>query len=243
MGNEIKSTELYVLEDNGASWAFYVYRKALEPSSLKLLKKVEKVLGKSILKLTSSYHKGKFAEWDHAWKDFTEKMEGEGVVVNLKFNRKVRPSFVMTRVEREVHLELTDELSAVMPLPKEDPPLLPLGMSSEDIIEVMRAYKQGKQIEKRFLGEDDWVLDPNPIWAFDRIQYRVKGQRMTNRELAEWLAKGKGQVTNTDSESAIASTNYNYSPSYDNAECLKGLSVRPWGCDEWVTPTKEMLNE
>lgn len=44
----------------------------------------------------------------------------------------------------------------------------------EEMISVMQAYKEGKQIEVRCKTLNDWKIDPKPSWNWHNNDYRVK---------------------------------------------------------------------
>lgn len=65
-------------------------------------------------------------------------------------------------------------------------------MTIEKMIEVMTAYKEGKQIQRRECGFNAWYDISEPLWNWDDFDYRIKAEeekpvRMTNRQLAEWV--------------------------------------------------------
>lgn len=47
-------------------------------------------------------------------------------------------------------------------------------MTIDEIIEVLKAYKEGKTIQSNTNTPDVWVDNNKPIWDFERIKYRVK---------------------------------------------------------------------
>lgn len=72
-------------------------------------------------------------------------------------------------------------------------------------------------------------------------------KRMTNRQLAMWLAKGKGQMlyaSNTDLSikgDVNLTTNHMYNLCKDTEECNDRIRVRKWGVEGWVEPTTDLL--
>lgn len=61
-------------------------------------------------------------------------------------------------------------------------------------------------------------------------------KRMTNQELAEWLAKGNGQWR--EGEYSGYHINFTYSEELDNEEVNKSIYIRPFGKTEWIEPTE-----
>lgn len=62
--------------------------------------------------------------------------------------------------------------------------------------------------------------------------------RATNRELARWLAEGKGQFLNSAN---WIYAEFDYSKSKDNCLVFEGFKVRKWNDEDWHEPTKEYL--
>lgn len=107
--------------------------------------------------------------------------------------------------------------------------------------ECKRAYAEGKQIQY-FRDDGIWCdCAGTPEW-YDDVEYRIKSEseskRMTYRQLAEWLAKGNGQLTT----GFAVSTQLSYSDmgEKDNRELPNEFAIRPWGSDKWIEPTVEV---
>lgn len=48
-------------------------------------------------------------------------------------------------------------------------------MTTDEMIAVLQAYKEGKKIEVRYIhSKDDWVVALTPCWDFATYTYRVK---------------------------------------------------------------------
>lgn len=71
-------------------------------------------------------------------------------------------------------------------------------MTTAEMIAVMKAYDEGKKIQFKENHEVEWHDCNTPLWDWACFDYRVKPEeeltRMTNRQLAEWCAKGYGQI-------------------------------------------------
>lgn len=63
-------------------------------------------------------------------------------------------------------------------------------------------------------------------------------RRMTNREVAKWLAEGKGEVKVNDT--LYPSCYYTYIIGSENIEVGQGTFIREWDSDEWKEPLIEM---
>lgn len=67
-------------------------------------------------------------------------------------------------------------------------------------------------------------------------------KRMTNRQLAMWLAKGNGQVKYVDGEIyTIHSYTEKIHPS--NEVLLDDIKVRKWDSEEWIEPDVDLLED
>lgn len=63
-------------------------------------------------------------------------------------------------------------------------------------------------------------------------------KRMTNNQLAEWIAKGNGKYT-TESCS-LAYSEYNYFKIKADEEVPSDHMICYWGSDEWIEPTVDV---
>lgn len=116
------------------------------------------------------------------------------------------------------------------------------------------AYSKGKLIQHREKGKSIWH-DDAPAWD-ERFAYRIKPmqtkvtphcfdaskgepkkRRMTNQELAKWLADGKGQkVTINGNGNAITYHNYELD---EDAKLAPDCMIRGWNETEWHEPEVE----
>jgi hypothetical protein len=110
-------------------------------------------------------------------------------------------------------------------------------------LECKRAYSlEGKEIQWRSDGFDWTDCKGEPCWSSDN-EYRIKPvpvpeeTRLTNREVAEWLAKGNGQVLLDD----LIDVCFMYSPREENDIC--DFQIRKWSDDDWHLPTKEYIED
>ena len=123
--------------------------------------------------------------------------------------------------------------------------------------ELKVAREQGHKIQVLSKGNDRWPdlwLDlSNPGWELEPEMYRVKPDGptpkpelaetlITNRILAQWLAKGYGQYMDVDFK--VARTYYFYDcceASADDAPVHEDIRVRLWGDTEWHVPTRKYI--
>lgn len=64
-----------------------------------------------------------------------------------------------------------------------------------------------------------------------------KPRRSTNRELARWIAEGKGEILVPH----CVTQHVSYAVGQDNKECASGQQVRKWSDTEWHEPTVDYL--
>lgn len=83
-------------------------------------------------------------------------------------------------------------------------------------------------------------IDHNWIEHCARIPDALKPRTIpTNKELAEWCAKGDGQVHCVGA--ANVHTFYSYQNEDDDSPVTKDIRIRKFGDKEWVEPTLEYL--
>lgn len=123
-------------------------------------------------------------------------------------------------------------------------------MSIDEQIAVMKAYSEGKTIQSRVKDRfgDEWTDVPDPHWNFGEWDYRVKpenegtkAERMTNRQLAELMAKGYGEWIGGPVR--LPCTMYSYPLSREGSDVDDDMRVRPWGSAEWTIPTVDIYND
>ena len=73
--------------------------------------------------------------------------------------------------------------------------------------------------------------------SFKGSNWKPKKRRMTNRELAQWLAKGNGELW--DSHTGHNLIRYGYVHSMDSEPCCSGIFIRGWNEDDWHEPEVE----
>lgn len=60
--------------------------------------------------------------------------------------------------------------------------------SIESMIEVLQAYKDGKEIEYSYDDGKTWRETDQPAWNFDTIQYRIAPEPKKKVKLEAWLS-------------------------------------------------------
>lgn len=117
-------------------------------------------------------------------------------------------------------------------------------ITTKEMIAVMQAYENGKQIQGRFWCKTGhWIDIPVPGWNWGLFEYRIKPekerpQRMTNRQFTEWCGKGNGQFKLKYGERIFLDCDYEEYRENDPVD--EKILIRPWGSDDWVEPTVDI---
>lgn len=108
-------------------------------------------------------------------------------------------------------------------------------------IEIMQAFIEGKEIEVRERWTGEWRDATTPTWNWLANDYRIKPKElsMTNRQLAEWLAKGNEQYVIRD----MVGTQCYYPLLSDDEKVNENIRIRYWDSDEWIKPTLEVYEK
>ena len=109
-------------------------------------------------------------------------------------------------------------------------------------LECKRAfYLENKKIQRKDIS-GDWVDDLEPKW-YSNYGYRIKPEtkeetetRLTNRQVAEWLAKGNGEILSWGN---MRSQFLNYSELAEKLLCE--CKIRKWNDTEWHVATKDYI--
>ena len=115
-------------------------------------------------------------------------------------------------------------------------------------------WKNGAKIQlmTHSNGRDYWEEIIEPTWEEDR-EYRVEKievysiksefktqRRMKYRELAKWLAQGKGQFMYIGGNMALTSISYDFPLNTDNCFIDKNsILIRAWNEEKWHEPLVE----
>lgn len=80
-------------------------------------------------------------------------------------------------------------------------------------------------------------------WATScaEIPEEPKSRRVTERELARWLAQGNGEYTNSESECWWASTSISYTKAKGGQQVDACILVRKWNDTEWHEPDVQYM--
>ena len=117
-------------------------------------------------------------------------------------------------------------------------------MTTAEMIAVMQAYVKGEQIQCRHRGRREWNDITVAKWDWELYEYRIKpkeeSERMTNRQLAEWCAEGKGLWKHDPSNSGTVYHYFWFLEPDMNKEIPNNIVIMPKGSDEWIAPTVDI---
>ena len=109
------------------------------------------------------------------------------------------------------------------------------------MIDIMHAWLNGETIQFYDKDGKTWITVEVPMWDKD-FEYRVKPKestrRMTNRELARWIAEGNGEVGNITND--CASIIFAYDFKRKDEKVAEYIRIRKWDSDEWREPLIEV---
>lgn len=95
--------------------------------------------------------------------------------------------------------------------------------------------------EWRTKGGLSWTHVYPVEWNKEKIKEALnpKHKRMTNRQLAMWIAKGNGEVAMN--EGCAVLHRFDYGNEEANEPILASIRVRKWDSEEWIEPTIDLL--
>lgn len=116
--------------------------------------------------------------------------------------------------------------------------------TTKEKIAIMQAFEDGREIERSYDGETDWILTKDPVWDWRIYDYRIKDESkpvlMTQRQLCELLAKGYGEFMVDDEMETELYPTYFYSKGNGDKHVADNVRIRPWDSKDWLVPTKEV---
>lgn len=100
-------------------------------------------------------------------------------------------------------------------------------------------------------NNEKWLCDNGLSWVHVYpIEWNKKSKkRMTNRQLAMWLAKGNGQMVYlfngclSVTDTSCVRSSHTYKWHQDSLECDDRVRVRKGDSEEWIEPTVDLLND
>ncbi len=85
---------------------------------------------------------------------------------------------------------------------------------TESIIEVIKAHKDGKEIEISETGTDIWTLCKNPLWNWVNFKYRIKSDTPISSKLIFYF----NIYTNSNGKFYVGSTYYDKKEALENKD-------------------------
>lgn len=101
-----------------------------------------------------------------------------------------------------------------------------------------------REVERDFkerLGRLEDIYPESGLFEIESVRWYLlypyeepPEKRMTNRQIAEWLARGNGEYSRDAYDRAYAE--YSYFKSESNNEVDSDMKIRSWDSEEWVEP-------
>lgn len=111
---------------------------------------------------------------------------------------------------------------------------------------VKQAFMAGQKVLRRYMNDDWEVMHDTSYFDLPGYEYMIAEEateytpgRVSNKALAEWLAKGKGLLV--DVESRSIGTSYDFPADEMYGEVPAGYKVMPMGSDDWLEPTDDVI--
>lgn len=88
--------------------------------------------------------------------------------------------------------------------------------------------------------ETPFVKNERVRWEYLYPYEEPPKKRMTNRQLAEWLARGNGQYMLVEKIPPMTYFQYDYADEDDEVDGGYDFVIRSWDSDEWIPPTTDI---
>lgn len=105
-----------------------------------------------------------------------------------------------------------------------------------------------REVERDFkerLGRLEDIYPESGLFEIESVRWYLlypyeesPKKRMTNRQIAEWIARGNGEYSRDAYDRAYAE--YCYFKSESNNEVDSDMKIRSWDSEEWVEPTVDI---
>lgn len=92
-----------------------------------------------------------------------------------------------------------------------------------------------------WLSSVRWMHVYPVCWNKEKVEeaLNLKSNRMTNRQIAMWLATGNGELSGVNYVTIFST--WSYPKDEQDNEVSEGIIVRKWGSKEWIEPTVDLL--
>ena len=108
---------------------------------------------------------------------------------------------------------------------------------------VKQAFMDGCKVVRRYRNDGWEVMQDTMYFDLPGYEYKVTEDytpsRVSNKALAEWLAKGKGLLI--DLGIRRIGTSYDFPADEMYGEVPAGYKVMPMGSDDWLEPTEDVI--
>lgn len=114
----------------------------------------------------------------------------------------------------------------------------------DPLYDIKKAHEDGRAIEIRDLISGQWYTSSKPVFLPDRAgDYRIKddSDKVTNRELAMWLALGNGEYKFVNEASNLVHHSYSYREDNSDKALSDDVRIRKWDSLDWHLPTKSYM--
>lgn len=117
---------------------------------------------------------------------------------------------------------------------------------ADNLLTLKKRVEENSGIKSRILNiiicnkysQAPFVLGDGVSWELLYPCEEPPKQRMTNRQLAEWLAKGNGEYSYTYMKGVFSKFSYNKDE--ENLYIDADTYIRPWDSTEWIEPTVDI---
>ena len=113
---------------------------------------------------------------------------------------------------------------------------------------VKQAFMDGRKVIRRYRKGEWETMHDTSYFDLPGYEYKVAEddtedtpKRVSNKALAEWLAKGKGLLL--DVQLNHVNTYYMFNADEMYGEVPAGYKVMPIGSDDWLEPTEDVICE
>lgn len=113
---------------------------------------------------------------------------------------------------------------------------------------VKQAFMAGQKVLRRYKDGEWEVMHDTSYFDLPGYEYMIAEEateytpeRVSNKALAEWLAKGKGLLL--DVRLNYVNTTYTFVADEMYGEVPAEYKVMPMGSDDWLEPTEDVISE
>ena len=105
--------------------------------------------------------------------------------------------------------------------------------TTEEMIEIMQAFVDGKEIE--VMGRDQWVPVPSPSWSWGGLYYRIKPEGPKFKVGDYFVHNGKPHRVHK-----VFGNSYQAEDGFDYQDNIKPWTLEDAADDDWVIAWDDM---